>query len=68
MSKQKVITINILLNKDISKTGFLETEPKQLNEYLHNGYKVVDRFSTVANAGIYVINITFILEKDEESQ
>lgn len=67
MTKQKVITMSILLNKSVDETGLNEIEPVKLNEYLEQGYRVVDRFSTVANAQLYVINITFILEKNEDN-
>ncbi len=67
MTKQKVVTINILLRTTGSDDGVIEREPTKLNEYLEDGYKVVDRFSTVSQADLYVINLTFILEKEEES-
>ena len=66
MIKQKVITINIQLNSNLDKEdGIGESEPKILNDYLSEGYRVVDRFSTVSNGSAYLINITFILEKEE---
>lgn len=65
MTKQKVVTVNILLRTLESENGILEREPEKLNEYLEQGYKVVDRFSTVSNADLFVINLTFILEKEE---
>jgi hypothetical protein len=37
-----------------------------LNKHLEDGYIVADRFSTVSNAtGLYVINLTFVLQKDD---
>ena len=66
MTKQKVVTINVLLRTKGTETpGILEREPEKLNQYLEQGYKVVDRFSTVSNADLFVINLTFILEKEE---
>ena len=67
MIKQKVITMNVLVNSQgVKGKGFDEIEPQHLNQYLEDGYKVVDRFSTVTNGSLYVVNLTFILEKNTE--
>lgn len=66
MAKQKVISVNINIS-DIEGYGHKEIELNLLNKHLEEGYNVVDKFSTVSNAtGLYCINLTFILQKEDE--
>jgi hypothetical protein len=67
MTKQKVVTVNInLASFPDRKEDVNEIELTTLNKHLEDGYIVADRFSTVSNAtGLYVINLTFVLQKDD---
>lgn len=65
MKKQKVITINVL-----SRTGSVEKEFKELefpilNKYLDEGYSVVNVYQIAPSPQLYVVTITYVLEKNE---
>lgn len=65
MIKQKVITVNVN-SASVEATGHKEIELVTINKYLDEGWRVVDKFSTVSNASnLYCVNLTFIIEKEE---
>lgn len=60
---QKVITVNTHTNT-MGKEPFSETEFPQLNEYLEDGYKVIEAIPITTQAeNSYMYAICFILEK-----
>ena len=66
MIKQKVRSVNVSLGRVDKANGIQEVEFELLNKHLEEGYVVADRFSTVSNSNsLYVVNITFILQKEE---
>lgn len=51
----------------MDENGIWEHELSLVNKYLEEWYVVADRFSTVTNSNTtYAINITFVLQKNEE--
>lgn len=65
MIKQKVITVNVN-SAEVEDSGHKEIELTTLNQYLDQGWRVVDKFSTVSNANnLYCVNLTFIIEKED---
>ena len=63
---QKVISVNLHIWK-IDENWIWEHELTLVNKYLEEGYVVADRFSTVSwSTSAYAINITFVLQKNDE--
>lgn len=60
--EQKVVAVNI--NRAAVKTGkvYQEMEFTQLNDYLAQGYKLVDTLKSEAGKDSHYFTITFILE------
>ena len=64
MKKQKVISVNVLVRSGSNKE-YKEMEFPILNKYLEEGYRVVETHQIAPSPQLYVITLTFILEKDE---
>lgn len=64
MKKQKVISVNVL-SRSGSNQEFREMEFPILNKYLDDGYRVVNTYQIAPSPQLYVVTLTFILEKDE---
>ncbi len=62
MIKQKIVTVNILLDND---KVVREIEFPLVSKYLEEGYLVKDKFSISPPHSSNRLNITFILEKEE---
>jgi len=62
MTKQKIVTVNILLDND---KVVREIEFPVINKYLEEGYLVKDKFSISPPHSSNRLNMTFILEKQE---
>ncbi|EJG01418.1 hypothetical protein [Flavobacterium sp. F52] len=66
MKKQKVVAVNVLSRTTGGEnTGFKELEFSVINKYLDEGYKVVQVYQIAPSPQLYVVTITFILEKDD---
>ena len=65
---QKVVSINVLsriLNETKDGKDFKELEFPVLSKYLEEGYKVVQFYQISTSPQLYVVTLTFILEKHE---
>jgi hypothetical protein len=60
---QKVISVNVLLNATDKVSGLKEYEFPEVKQALDQGY-IVKQVVPMKADGLYVINLTFILEKD----
>lgn len=63
MSKQKVISINVLTRTEGNTSSFKELEFPTLTKYLNEGYLVKEVHQIAPSQNLYVITLTFILEK-----
>lgn len=65
MKVQKVVTVNVLSRVGANNQGgeFKELEFPTLNRYLAEGYKIVNVHQIAPSPQLYVVTITFILEK-----
>ena len=62
MKKQKVVSINVLTRADGAQK-FVEIEYPTLNRYLEDGYIVKEVHQIAPSQNLFVITLTFILEK-----
>jgi len=62
MKKQKVVSINVLTR---TENKFTEIEYPILNKYLEDGYIVKEVHQISPSQNLYVITLTFVLEKTE---
>lgn len=62
MTKQKIVTVNVLLEND---KVIRELELPLVNKYLEEGYQVKDKIAITPPHSSNRVNITFILEKEE---
>jgi len=62
---QKVISVNVLVNKYDKESGIYEHDFPELTKALADGCSVKEVVSTKVD-GLNVINLTFILEKPEK--
>ncbi len=68
MKKQKVVSVNVLSRTSGGETaGFKELEFTIINKYLDEGYKVVQVYQIAPSPQLYVVTITFVLEKDDNN-
>lgn len=66
MKLQKVVTVNVLSRLGTnSAIEFKELEFPILNKYLAEGYNIVAVHQIAPSPQLYVVTITFILEKGE---
>lgn len=67
MKLQKVVTVNVLSRVGASNQSgeFKELEFPTLNKYLAEGYHIVNVHQIAPSPQLYVVMITFILEKIE---
>lgn len=63
MNKQKIVTVNVLLEND---KVIREIELPVVNKYLEEGYLVRDKIAISPPHSSNRVNITFILEKEED--
>jgi len=60
---QKVISITTSLKRDVKIYEIVEEEYKELNKFLDDGYKIVDKFTIIPSNESSLYAIIFILEK-----
>lgn len=67
MKTQKVVTVNVLSRVGVNNQAgeFKELEFPTLNRYLSEGYNIVNVHQIAPSPQLYVVTITFILEKNE---
>ena len=65
IKKQKVISINVLTRTEGNTSSFKELEFPTLSKYLEDGYMVKEVHQIAPSQNLYVITLTFILEKTE---
>ncbi len=67
MKIQKVVTVNVLSRVGVNNQGgeFKELEFPTLNRYLSEGFNIVNVYQIAPSPQLYVVTITFILEKNE---
>ncbi|WP_029295705.1 hypothetical protein [Chryseobacterium hispalense] len=67
MKLQKVVTVNVLSRVGTTNQSgeFKELEFPTLNKYLAEGYQIVNVHQIAPSPQLYVVMITFILEKAE---
>lgn len=60
---QKVISVNVLVRDTEEETGYKEHEFPKLKAALDEGYTVKEVVPIKASDNLYIVNITFVLEK-----
>lgn len=65
MKVQKVVTVNVLSRVGVNNSAgeFKEVEFPILNRYLAEGYIIANVYQIAPSPQLYVVTITFILEK-----
>jgi len=66
MAEQKVKLKAIIVNISIANaSNYKEIELKEVNNYLHEGYTIVNQFSNISSSDPPRIYLTFILGRKE---